>query len=186
MWLVRHAPPLLPAGLCYGAMDVAADALATQRSAQELANTLPPGLVLRTSPLQRCKLLARSLKGLRPDLLLEEDARLVEMDFGCYEGQRWDQISRAALDAWTADFWHHRFGGAQSVSELMQRVAAVWDEAVRCGEPCVWITHAGVIRAATLLAAGVRQVNDAAQWPSQTLAFGQWLTLPLPAVGNAR
>jgi len=181
LWLVRHAQPLVAPGVCYGALDVAADAQATQRIAQELAETLPTGLAVQTSPLQRCKLLAQALQGLRPDLILNVDARLVEMNFGCHEGQRWDQISRAALDAWTADFWQHRFGGAQSVSELMQRVAAAWDDAVLRGQPCVWITHAGVIRAASLLAQGLRRVDDASCWPNTTLRFGYCVCLPLAA-----
>ena len=41
----------------------------------------------------------------------------------------------------------------------------------------VWITHAGVIRAAQLLAQGVRHVERADQWPVDAPAFGQWCTL---------
>jgi hypothetical protein len=40
-------------------------------------------------------------------------------------------------------------------------------------DPQVWITHAGVIRAATLIAQGVRQVRSADQWPRDVLAFGE-------------
>jgi len=119
------------------------------------------------------------LQGLRPDLTLKVEARLVEMDFGCREGQRRDQIERSALDAWTADFWQHRFGGAGSVSALMQQVASLWDAAVQRGQPCVWVTHAGAIRSAMLLAQGVRRVDDAALWPASSVAFGQWVRLPL-------
>lgn len=184
LWLVRHAQPLVAPGVCYGALDVQADAEATHQAARELACSLPSGLCVQSSPLQRCKLLAQTLQGLRPDLLLNVEPRLVEMSFGNHEGQRWDQIERDALDAWTADFWQHRFGGAESVSALMQRVAGVWDEAVQRGQPCVWITHAGVIRAATLLAQGVQRVDDAALWPNTTLAFGKCQLLPLQsAVG---
>jgi alpha-ribazole phosphatase len=42
----------------------------------------------------------------------------------------------------------------------------------------VWITHAGVIRATTLLAQGVRRVDQAQQWPQAAPAFGQWVVLP--------
>ena len=130
-----------------------------------------------TSPLQRCELLAITLKGLRPDLIYKTDARLVEMNFGKHEGGRWDSIPQVVYDAWTADFWQHRFGGVESVADVMARVASAWDEALACGKPQVWVTHAGVIRAASLLAQGVRRVDQAQHWPQTALAFGQCLVL---------
>ena len=179
LWLVRHAQPLIEAGLCYGATDVAADAGATARAAQALVQQLPVGMVMRVSPLQRCEQLAQTVKGLRPDLTYRNDSRLREMDFGVWEGQRWDTIAPEAYAAWMADFAGHRFGGRESVSEFMGRVALVWDEFLSQGQDTVWITHAGVIRAATLLARGVRQVDHAAQWPESAPACGQWVVLRL-------
>lgn len=177
LWLVRHAQPLIAPGICYGATDVAVDEQATRQAAQTLARTLPPGLPLRISPLQRCGQLEQALSGPRPDLLGKTDARLAEMNFGCWEGQRWDAIPQAYYDRWTADFGNHRFGGQESVQEFVRRVAAVWDETLREGVDTVWITHAGVIRAATLIAQGVRDVTQAAQWPQDAPAFGCWCVL---------
>jgi alpha-ribazole phosphatase len=177
LWLVRHAQPLIAPGVCYGASDVAADQQATLQAARTMAQTLPVGLLLVSSPLQRCERLAHCLYGLRPDLAYKTDARLVEMDFGCWEGQRWDAIPQADFDRWVADFGEFRFGGHESVQEFMQRVAAVWDETRLAGREAVWITHAGVIRAATLLAQGVRLVDQATQWPREAPAFGHWCEL---------
>ncbi len=177
LWLVRHAQPLVEGGVCYGALDVAADASATLQAAAKLAQTLPSGVQIRSSPLQRYELLAHTLCGLRPDFAYKTDPRLAEMNFGCFEGQRWDGMARQALDDWTADFWQHRFGGVQSVAEFMAQVASVWDEAKLGPAQQVWVTHAGVIRAAQLLARGVREVQHAAQWPLDAPAFGQWCTL---------
>ena len=174
LWLVRHAQPLIATGVCYGATDVAAEPQATQEVAQALARTLPHGVSLVTSPLQRCECLAHCLRRIRPDLSYKTDARLVEMDFGCWEGQRWDAIPQAAFDRWMADFGGHRFGGRESVQEFMHRVACVWEETQRQGLDAVWITHAGVIRAATLMAQGVHQVEQVAQWPRDAPAFGCW------------
>ena len=174
LWLVRHAQPLVEAGICYGASDIAADPAATRVAAQSLANTLPPGVAVISSPLQRCEQLAQYLRGLRPDLAYEQDARLQEMNFGLWEGQRWDAIPRAELDAWTTTFDAWRCGGAESVADVMRRVGAVWDETRARQQPAVWITHAGVIRAATLLAQGVRHIHRADQWPAHAPAFGQW------------
>ena len=78
LWLVRHAEVVAAEGLCYGASDLPADAAATRDAAQALARQLPQGLPMHVSPLQRCELLAQSLKALRPDLMLKTDARLRE------------------------------------------------------------------------------------------------------------
>jgi alpha-ribazole phosphatase len=176
-WLVRHAQPLIAPGVCYGATDVAADEHATLLTARTLAQALPPGLSVISSPLQRCERLANCLQRLRPDLPYETDVRLAEMDFGCWEGQRWDAIAQVDYERWLAAFGSHRFGGRESVSEFMQRVAAAWDETQRRGVDVVWITHAGVIRAVTLLRQGVRRPEQAAQWPREVLAFGAWCEL---------
>ena len=185
LWLVRHALPLIAPGICYGATDVPADAAATQQAAQALALVLPQGIRVISSPLQRCEQLKLCLQGLRPDLTHETDARLKEMDFGCWEGQRWDDIAPQALSQWTANFGHWRFGGVESVQDVMLRVAALWDD-MQCDVgtadddargDTVWITHAGVIRAATLLSQGVREVTRAEQWPSKPIGFGQVQTV---------
>lgn len=176
LWLVRHARPLVASGVCYGALDVPADALATQIAAQALADALPRGIAIRCSPLQRCEQLAQVLRGLRPDLIHNSrvDPRLAEMDFGRWEGQRWDAIARAELDGWTESFATWRCGGAESVQGFMARVGAAWDETLAQHQATVWVTHAGVIRAATLLAQGLRQVQRADQWPIDAPAWGAW------------
>lgn len=174
IWLARHARPLIESGVCYGQLDVPADALATATSARALAATLPPAIRVVCSPLQRCELLAQALCALRPDLAYITDLRLMEMNFGSWEGRRWDDIGQPAIDAWVADFAHHRPGGGESAQAVLQRVEEIWDEARTAGDS-VWVTHAGVIRAATLLRAGIRRIDCARQWPVSTLAFGNWV-----------
>jgi alpha-ribazole phosphatase len=173
LWMVRHAQPLIAPGVCYGQLDVPADVEATAACARALAEVLPHGIHIICSPLQRCEQLAHVLLGLRADLTYKTDPRLQEMDFGQWEGQRWDDIGAAALDAWVADFAHHRPGGGESVEAFMQRVAAAWDETASVAET-LWITHAGVIRAAALLQSGQRYVDRASQWPADAPAFGGW------------
>lgn len=173
LWLARHAQPLVAAGVCYGALDVAADTQATQAAARTLAAALPLGFSVASSTLQRCEQLAQALSALRSDLTFNFDARLREMDFGLWEGQRWDAIGQPALEAWTADFARHRPGGGESVQSFMQRVAAAWDAVGT--QPTLWITHAGVARACSLLAAGIRDVHQADQWPHAAPGYGEWV-----------
>jgi hypothetical protein len=92
---------------------------------------------------------------------LQKEPDIAEMHFGAWEGQRWDDIARSELDAWTEDFAHYRCGsgsahsGAQSgesVHELLQRVARVLVQSTQHSQ-LAWLTHAGVIRAVQWLLA---------------------------------
>ena len=178
LWLIRHAQPLVEPGVCYGRLDMPADAAATRACAAALAGTLPRGIVISCSPLQRCEQLAHVLIGLRPDLTFKPDLRLQEMNFGLWEGKRWDAIDPADMAAWTENFAHHAAGASgESVSQFMARVTSAFDELPATGADAVWITHAGVIRAARLLAQGIRQIVRADQWPIDAPAYGQWETL---------
>lgn len=184
LWLLRHARPLVDSGVCYGALDVSAEEVATQQAALQVAQELPAGLTVWHSPLQRCERLAQCLQGLRPDLMPTMEPRLREMDFGCWEGVPWADIPRAALDAWTSDFGGHAFGGVESTRMVMARVAQALAEfrstLDRVGQTQgLWITHAGVVRCVRLLAAGVQQVQDASQWPTEGPAPGALTALSL-------
>lgn len=174
LWLVRHARPLIEPGVCYGATDMAADVEATEACAQALAQVLPEGVRVMTSPLQRCIQLAQALQTLRPDLQATPDARLAEMNFGCWEGVRWDAIPKDAYARWMAEFSTCRFGGCESVGEFMQRVALARSDTAAQARPSVWITHAGVARAMTWLAQGWALVERADQWPRDAPEWGQW------------
>lgn len=185
LWLVRHALPQVAAGTCYGRLDVAADPAATRQCAQALAARLPHGIRVTSSPLQRCEQLAPVLRGLRPDLAYSLDARLQEMDFGGWEGRPWQTLATAELQAWTDDFAHYAAGGpghpGESVTAFMARVASAFDELRReaAAPDVLWITHAGVIRAVNLLAAGQRHITRADQWPPSAPDYGQWQTMVL-------
>ena len=177
IWLARHAQPLIAAGICYGQLDMAADSAATAHCAATLAALLPPATTVVTSPLQRCEQLRQALSGLRRDLTHKTDPRLQEMHFGSWEGRPWTDIAPAELQAWTDDFSGYAAGGSgESVATFMVRVAAALD-ARDPAENTLWITHAGVIRAAMLIASGQRQLHHASQWPTSGPAFGQWVTL---------
>ena len=172
--LVRHASPLIASGTCYGALDISADQQATDMAAHALAQHLPPNFSAWVSPRLRCRQLADALKGLRADGVFTIDARLAEMDFGIWEGVAWADIPRAAVDAWTADFANHQFGGKESVNAVLNRVGAAWDASPGA---TLWITHAGVVRAASLIATGQRRIERADQWPVTAPAYGGWVTL---------
>jgi len=180
LWIVRHATPLIASGVCYGALDVAADTQHTLQAARALAQALPVQCKVWVSPLQRCIQLADALSDIRPELKPQTDTRLREMDFGTWEGVAWDAIPLAAMQSWTDDFGVHRFGGAESANEVLARVADLWDAARQHpDEPQVWITHAGVARATQLLSQGFRSVDSASQWPKDAPGYGEWWRLDI-------
>lgn len=143
IWLVRHPRPVVDAGLCYGALDVAADPDDTMRAARDLGAVVPQGAVLRCSPALRCRMLADALMALRPDLRAAgTHAWLREMGLGDWEGRRWDDIPLAEMRAWTDDFARYQTGGGQgeSVAQFLDRI-----ERGLCalpGEDCFSAEHA--------------------------------------------
>jgi len=174
LWLVRHAAPLVAPGICYGRLDVAADAQATQEAALALAEALPARVAVRHSPLRRCAQLAEALRALRSDLCSAPDARLQEMDFGAWEGQAWEALPRAELDAWARDLQGHAPGGGESLARMLARVAAALEVLDSEEIDVVWITHAGVARCVHWLRAHPGQTATAAQWTQPAPAPGQW------------
>lgn len=179
LWLVRHARPLVESGVCYGASDLDADPQDTHRAALELAAVLPAGARLFMSGLKRAQQLAHAVHALRPDLAAPVcDVRLNEMDFGRFELARWDEIDKAEFDAWTADFHSYRFGGRESVAEMLARVSSALGATLQAVDADhVWVTHAGVIRAACLLHACPDARPSASDWPREAPAFGGWTVL---------
>jgi alpha-ribazole phosphatase len=183
LWLARHAQPLIPSGICYGATDVIADETLTQQAAQALAKVLPLGTLCYVSPMLRCCQLALNLAHLRQDLNINisrcNDARLVEMNFGRYEGQAWADIPKAAMDAWTADFGEHRFGGHESANEVLKRVLAALKDSQTASKnsntnDVLWISHAGVMQAVSLLNQSIFQVSGTIQWPRDVPNYGEF------------
>ena len=183
LWLVRHARPLIDTDRCYGRLDVAADAQATQEAAKALAQALRPwrdDLNILHSPLQRCEQLAHALKVLEPDFIAKPDARLQEMDFGQWEGLRWDEIGEPSISAWAKNLGKHTPGGGESLMQILERVSAALQEArLSPHNHQVWICHAGVARCVQwLLQHGLEQPRSA-DWTLPAPAYGQWLQVRL-------
>jgi alpha-ribazole phosphatase len=177
LWIARHAPVLQPPGTCYGQLDAPADPVVSAASAQRLAERLPRGISARHSPLQRCALLAHQLQALRPDITIAPDERLIEMDFGCWEGLAWAAIARTEIDAWSTRFANHRPGGGDSLAQVLERVNAALQEVREQPGDALWISHAGVARCVQWLLGDQGQQGQyptAAQWPQQAPAPGQW------------
>jgi len=143
---LRHTTPRVGAGVCYGRTDLAlADSF--HEEAEKIAAETPPVTSIVSSPLSRCRRLAELLSD-QKGLSVRVDPRLIEMDFGAWEGRLWSEIPKEELDAWANDFLHARPHGGESVSMLRDRVRDAICEFLSYNETILIITHAGVIKAA--------------------------------------
>lgn len=145
--LIRHAKPEVAAGVCYGRLDLALAQPVTPVPAQ-IAAALPLPHRIVISPAQRAQGTAAQLRACMPDPpTCEVEPRLREMDFGAWEGQRWDAIPRDALDLWAADLMEARPHGGESPAQVMARVGEWADGLDVDADERLWVvTHAGPMR----------------------------------------
>ena len=145
---VRHAP-VYRRGICYGQIDPdmlieAAEAIAEIRA--NLAS-YPPSTSIWSSPLDRCHQLARC-----HGAPFTVDHRIMELDFGVWEGLSWEAIHEAypdEMNAWGRDWFNVAPPRGESAAQLHARVNE-WYSELHDGTHLVF-THAGVIRALRVL-----------------------------------
>ena len=160
VWLVRHAPTAL-SGVCYGQSDVpvtlepidAARAI-TQRWQELRAGEAPE---LWTSPWARTQPVAEEMARLWRTRC-HVDARLSELSFGLWEGRAYVELERT--DSVRFQHWMHSYEveappGGETVPQLRARVEAWLDEREASSSTVLAVTHAGVIRVARAVSAGL-------------------------------
>lgn len=144
IYLIRHTKVDVEQGVCYGQKDV------------DLAESYPEELELIkeklkdidfdavfTSPLSRAKRLATDICGDKP----VSDDRLMELNFGDWEGKVWDEIKDPLLPAWMDDFVNKKCSNGESFIMLRDRILEFWNEikSMECKKIAIF-THGGVIR----------------------------------------
>lgn len=150
--LIRHTQVAI-SGVCYGRLDVPlADSFTNDITTLQTECAGREADRVYTSPAQRCTLLAERLF---PGQAMT-DTRLQELDFGAWEGRRWDDIGEPAITAWAADYVHIAPPDGECYAQLADRVAEFL-QSIRSSDArqVVAITHAGVIRAAHALLNGI-------------------------------
>ena len=140
LWLVRHGHTVVHGrGVVAGRSDVALSARG-RAALGALGATAPAALRARllaarwfASPLARAResaaVLHAALGGRDPDVAV--DARLVELDFGAWEGATWAAVHRddgAALAAWGEDWVRRGPPGGESFAAQLRRCVA-WRDA---------------------------------------------------------
>ncbi|WP_108879477.1 histidine phosphatase family protein [Anderseniella sp. Alg231-50] len=168
--LLRHTKPDIADGTCYGSTDLKPGANFAME-AEAVLQALPwKADQILSSPLVRCAQLADRISTSHSTQPSFHDG-LKEMDFGVWEGLRWDNVPIDELNQWANDLLHARPHGGESVHQMQQRALAVLEAhgAWRADTATLVVTHAGVIRA-VLDHAGVRDA-----WVTQTPYGGGWM-----------
>lgn len=149
--LIRHGEPV--GGRRYrGQVD---DPLSDKGWQQmwSAVNGRQPWNIIVTSTLSRCRDFAWAL-GQRLGIDVVEEARMVEIGFGEWEGCTAEEICRDEpnrLQRFYQDPVAARPAGAETLTDFSSRVGAAWADIVNryAGRHVLVIAHAGVIRAIT-------------------------------------
>lgn len=144
--LIRHPRASGADGICYGRLDLPLHPDGVADLAELCARLRDfPAAALWTSPSRRCTAVAEALA---PVLALQPtvDERLLEIDFGAWEGIAWNAIDRANLDRWAAAPGDFAAPGGESGAALMGRVAAFAAMLRADGRNGVVVSHGGPLR----------------------------------------
>jgi len=152
-WWVRHAPVPEVRDTMYGSLDVDCDCSDTAVF-NGVAARLPENAQWFYSPLKRTKQTADALiaAGASPrELTL--DPRLIEMDFGDYNGQRIADLLKARTDSYVGFFPappHETTPNGESFTDVCHRIADFTNSMheQHSGKDIVVVAHRGTILAA--------------------------------------
>jgi alpha-ribazole phosphatase len=183
--LVRHSRPLIATGVCYGRLDVPIDPTALADMAElAAAEALESSKRVWTSPAQRCEILADAIaRNLSIPKII--DSRLLELDFGTWEGKSWDDVPRADLDDWAINPATFRAHGGESGDQILSRVTSFFRDVQCVGEDCAIVSHGGPLKILDALFRG-RPVDLLAQPQpvGSIVTIGTTAKAPAPPAGS--
>jgi alpha-ribazole phosphatase len=147
VYLVRHGRTIGPAAL-NGHTNVAVEPKEQLDIAASINDRVEFKSVI-TSPLTRCGELATHIAHMKR-VPVTVDKRLMEMNFGDYDGRSFDAIPRGEWPT-LEQFWQnpqmYPLPNAEMMDEFNQRVTKAWQEIVeRVDGDTLIVTHGGVIR----------------------------------------
>lgn len=168
IYLIRHTTPKIEKGVCYGFSDLElADSyeeevsLLSKKVIQNLKKQYYKNakedkkqeLLIYTSPLQRCSILAKDLKTNLQNYFhpqIKRNKNLKEMNFGEWELKKWNEINEDELKQWTDNFVTESTPNGESFEVLNKRVIDFWQKNIKTekekGKIALIVCHAGVIR----------------------------------------
>jgi len=152
-WWVRHAPVPEVRDVMYGSLDVDCDC-SDEAVFKGVAARLPENALWFHSPLKRTIQTANALIAAGAKARsLEEDTRIIEMDFGDYNGRKLVELIEERTDSYVGFFPATPFEttpNGESLSDVAKRVHAFTEEMheKHRGKDVVVVAHRGTILAA--------------------------------------
>ncbi|NLR94470.1 histidine phosphatase family protein [Flammeovirga agarivorans] len=141
--VIRHTPVAVQKGICYGQLDVdVADTFVDDVGKISIQLDTDYDAIF-CSPLSRCLKLSKALhlEGVRLD------KRLMEFDYGDWEGKKWEDIPQEKLQPWMDDFVNQKIPNGESLRDIFHRVEE-FITTLRTADykKVLLVTHGGVIR----------------------------------------
>ena len=142
IYLIRHTTPDIPKGIIYGHLDIGVSNDFNQE-ANRIVSELPENYdIVYSSPSLRCKLLSERLF-----TTFQYDERLMEINFGDWEGKNWDEISLDELNPWMNDYENIAPPNGENLIQMRVRVIEFLDSIKNLNyQRVILVTHGGVIR----------------------------------------
>ena len=141
--VIRHTPIDFDKNRCYGRLEVplAASFLEDFKEVQQRLDDAYD--TIYSSPQKRCIQLANALAISNT----KTDERLLEVDFGEWEGKLWSEMDQEVLNTWMMDFVKIAPPKGESLEHMFHRVSSFMDELRgKNYDKILIITHSGVIR----------------------------------------
>ena len=149
IYLIRHTKVKVDSGTCYGQSDVALAEDKFIPACQHIQAQIPTShATIISSPLQRCLQLAEKLNDNQPVMT---DKRLMEIHFGDWEMQKWNNINQDLLQKWMNDYVNTAPPNGESFQAVFERCQDFWNDIIitmtKTCQTVIVVTHLGVIRA---------------------------------------
>jgi len=126
--LVRHPETVAPKGMCYGRLDLELKHPVEETKSKVVQNLIHPPDRIIASPLPRAKKLADSIADHFDIKEVHTDERLMEMDFGDWEGKMWEELPKYETNHWMENFVHKNAPNGESFVDLQKRVLSFAEE----------------------------------------------------------
>lgn len=175
--LIRHTNVNIEKGICYGLTDV--DVANTfKEEATCVSNKIKHIHIDKIwhSPAKRCTKLAQNLFETN---YITSDARLLELNFGDWEGKTWDDIfAQSEGKSWMNNFVETKCPNGESFQDQMKRVQSFYEEMIQPThiEKVAIVTHAGTIRAFLCL---LQQIDPLKAFDQQ-ISYGDIIKINIP------
>lgn len=147
--LIRHTSLAIEPGICYGQSDIDVSKTFLEEAAivhSKIAQYLPD--LIYTSPMQRCRKLAAFCG--YPDAIIEP--KLLELNFGDWEGQKWHEINDPHLNVWYDNWLNTPTTNGESFMMQYQRYESLIQtlQQQHSDKTIALFTHGGILHCARI------------------------------------